>query len=73
MQELRLETLYLGFRTRRGVHLGDFRRQYGQDLLSNPPGLASRLINEKKLEVRGDWLCPTPLGLAIADSLALIW
>lgn len=72
-EELRLETIYLGFRTRRGVHLDDFQRQYGQDLLSDPPGLASRLINEKKLEIRGDWLCPTTLGLAIADSLAIIW
>jgi oxygen-independent coproporphyrinogen-3 oxidase len=72
-EELRLETLYLGFRTRWGIHLGDFLRYYGQDLLSNPPGLASRLIDEKKLEVRADRLCPTPRGLAVADSLALLW
>ncbi|MEW6382339.1 MAG: coproporphyrinogen-III oxidase family protein [bacterium] len=73
LEELRLETLYLGFRTRQGIRVEDFHRQFGQNLLSDPPGLASRLIHEGKLEVRGDRLCPTPRGLAVADALALLW
>ncbi|MCL6583858.1 MAG: radical SAM family heme chaperone HemW [bacterium] len=72
-EELRLETLYLGFRTRQGIHLTEFCRRFGQNLLSDPPGLANRLIDEGKLEVRGEWLCPTRQGLAIADALALMW
>ncbi|OHE23109.1 MAG: hypothetical protein A2X92_01175, partial [Syntrophus sp. GWC2_56_31] len=32
-EQLRLEALFLGLRTRRGIHLADFKNRYGQDLL----------------------------------------
>ncbi|MGA1874920.1 MAG: radical SAM family heme chaperone HemW [bacterium] len=71
--EFRMETLYFGFRTRDGLDLEKFYGQFGQDLLADPPGLANRLIREKKLEIRNGRLCPTPRGLALADALALLW
>lgn len=71
--ELRLETLYFGFRTRAGLHLPEFQRHYGQNLLHTPPGLADRLIQEKVLKVEGEYLVPTRSGLAVADALALLW
>ena len=73
LDELRLETLYFGFRTRRGLHLKNFTQHYRQDLLADPPGLAYRLIQENKLTLHRKRLCPTSQGLALADSLALLW
>ncbi len=73
LEELRMETLYFGFRTRRGLDLKNFQQQFGQDILNNPPDPAYRLIQENKLTLNGKRLCPTSRGLALADSLALLW
>ena len=37
-EQLRLEALFLGFRTRRGIHLEEFKRRYGQDLAGGKGG-----------------------------------
>ncbi len=73
INELRLETLYFGFRTSRGIDLKKIQEKFNQNLISDPPGLAHRLIQEKKLILFNGYLAPTTLGLALADALPLLW
>ena len=70
--QLRMETLFLGFRTKRGVNLTDFQRRFGRDLLADKGKILKRLGEEGLVEVRNGFLRPTPAGMAIADSLAAI-
>jgi oxygen-independent coproporphyrinogen-3 oxidase len=67
-----MEALLLGFRTKRGVNLEDFRRQFSQDLLVEKAGILKRLGKEGLVEIRDGFLRPTRAGMAVADSLALI-
>jgi len=71
-EQLRLEALFLGFRTRRGVCLEMFKTRYGQNLLVEKRDLLKRLSEEGLVEIRDGFLRPTRAGMAIADSLALI-
>ncbi|MBA4423914.1 MAG: coproporphyrinogen III oxidase, partial [Syntrophus sp. (in: bacteria)] len=71
-EQLRLEALFLGFRTRRGIHLGDFKRRHGQDLLAKKGEILKKLTEDGLLEIRNGFLRPTRAGMAVADSLALI-
>jgi len=70
--QLRLEALFLGLRTLRGISLEDFARDYRSDLLTEKKGIISKLQEEGFLCVREGALLPTRAGLAVADSLALI-
>jgi oxygen-independent coproporphyrinogen-3 oxidase len=70
--ELRLEALFLGLRTRRGIELGGFKRRYGQDLAAEKEKMLTHLEREGLVEIREGFLRPTRAGLAVADSLALI-
>ena len=71
-EELRLEALFLGFRTRDGIHLAEFKTFYGVDLLSEKADIISNLVHEGILRREGAFLRPTRKGLAVADRLALI-
>jgi oxygen-independent coproporphyrinogen III oxidase len=71
-EQLRLEALFLGFRTRRGIDLEDFRQRYGRDLLMQKRGILTRLSGEGLVEIIDGFLRPTRAGMAVADSLALI-
>ena len=71
-EQLRLEALFLGFRTRRGIHLEDFKRRYGQDLLAEKVEIMRKLTEDSLVEIRDGFLMPTRAGMAVADSLALI-
>jgi len=71
--QFRLETLMLGFRTRRGIDLEAFKSRHGEDLLLDETGKTIRRLQDEGLvEVRGGFLKPTRSGMAVADSLALI-
>jgi oxygen-independent coproporphyrinogen-3 oxidase len=70
--QLRMETLFLGFRTSRGVNLADFRRRFDQDLLMEKGKILNKLGEEGLVEIRDGFLRPTRAGMAVADSLALI-
>lgn len=70
--QLRLESLFLGFRTRRGICLETFRSRYGRDLLTDKKEMIERLAEEGLVEIRNGYLRPTRAGMAVADSLALI-
>jgi len=70
--QLRLEGLFLGFRTRRGICLETFKTRYGMDLLAEKKEMIERLSRGGIVEIRDGFLRPTPSGMAVADSLALI-
>jgi oxygen-independent coproporphyrinogen-3 oxidase len=71
-EQLRLEALFLGFRTRRGICLETFKIRYGWDLLADKRDMVERLSGEGLVEIRDGFLRPTCAGIAVADSLALI-
>jgi oxygen-independent coproporphyrinogen-3 oxidase len=71
-EQLRLESLFLGFRTQRGVCLEGYKDRYGRDLLADKRDMIERLSREGLVEIRDGFLRPTRAGMAVADSLALI-
>ncbi|MBU4583520.1 MAG: radical SAM family heme chaperone HemW [Proteobacteria bacterium] len=71
-EQLRMEALFLGFRTRRGIFLEAFKIRYGRDLLADKRDMVERLSAEGLVEIRDGFLRPTRAGMAVADSLALI-
>jgi oxygen-independent coproporphyrinogen-3 oxidase len=72
IEQLQLEALFLGLRTRRGISLQDFTRAYQFDLIAEKKEIIEKLMEEGFLSVQEGYLIPTRSGLAIADSLALI-
>jgi oxygen-independent coproporphyrinogen-3 oxidase len=72
MEQLRLEALYLGLRTKKGVSLHDFKNRYHYDLFAEKKEILDRLREEGLITIRDGRLSPTQTGLAVADSLALI-
>lgn len=72
MEELRLEALFLGLRTKKGIHLKEFAEQYEYDLLAEKREVLAKLQEEGLLSIQNGYLIPTLDGLALADSLALI-
>ena len=72
MEQLRLEALYLGLRTRKGVYLEDFKNQYDCDLFTEKKKMLDKLQEEGFISIRDGHLYPTQTGLAVADSLSQI-
>jgi oxygen-independent coproporphyrinogen-3 oxidase len=72
MEQLRLEALHLGLRTKKGVSLKDFNNQYGPDLFTEREKVLNKLQEEGYISIQDGHLYPTPTGLAVADSLSLI-
>jgi len=71
-EQLRLEAIYLGLRTQKGINVKGFLENYKYDLLSERKGLLTKLQQEGFLAIEDDRLYPTRAGLAVADRLALI-
>jgi oxygen-independent coproporphyrinogen-3 oxidase len=63
-EQLELERLYLGLRTRRGVRLPSLRKE------SLPA--VRELKRAGLVSIRGDRLCPTRRGYLVADSLPVL-
>lgn len=72
VEHLQLEALYFGLRTKKGINLEDFKNRYAWDLWMEKKEILRRLEEEGFISIRNGQLSPTPMGLAIADSLALI-
>jgi oxygen-independent coproporphyrinogen-3 oxidase len=72
MEQLRLEALYLGLRTKKGVSLQDFENRYDYDLFTEKKEILDKLEEEGLISIQDGHLYPTQTGLAIADSLSLI-
>ena len=70
--QLALEALFLGLRTKEGIHLGQYETAYGCNLLSDKKQAIDALIRNKLVELKDGCLRPTLDGMAVADSLALI-
>ncbi|MFA5324169.1 MAG: radical SAM family heme chaperone HemW [Smithella sp.] len=71
-EQLQLEALFLGLRTKAGINLKNYKSKYGVDLLADKKTIIDALIKNKLVELRNGFLRPTRSGMAIADSLALI-
>ena len=69
-EQLQLEALYLGLRTKKGIHLEEYTRHYRCDLLKKKERLLTKLQEDGLICVKNGRLSPTRSGLAIADSLA---
>ena len=71
-EQLRLEAIFLGLRTRKGIDLKDLLENHKYDLLAEKKALLTRLQQEGMLTLKDDHLYPTRAGLAVADRLALM-
>ncbi|MBN1365479.1 MAG: radical SAM family heme chaperone HemW [Syntrophaceae bacterium] len=71
-EQLRLEAWFLGLRTKAGIDLKFYNTKYGDDLLANKKNIIHVLVKNKLLKLNDGFLRPTLLGMAVADSLALI-
>ncbi len=72
IDQLRLEALYLGLRTKQGISLSDFKNRYHTDLLTQKKRILTKLEEEGLISISEGCLHPTRAGLAVADSLSLI-
>ena len=72
MEQLRLEALYFGLRTKKGIFLQDFRNQYCFDLFTEKREILTTLEGEGFISIQDGHLYPTKTGLAVADRLSLI-
>jgi oxygen-independent coproporphyrinogen-3 oxidase len=72
MEQLRLEALYLGLRTKKGISLRDFKNRYHYDLSTQKKKILAKLKEEGFISIEDGYLSPTQTGLAVADSLSLI-
>jgi len=72
MDQLRLEALFLGLRTKRGIDLRGFIDNYQYDLVAEKKDILPRLQEEGLLSLQNGYLIPTRAGLAVADRLALM-
>ena len=71
-EQLQLESLFLGLRTKNGINLESYKMRFGVDLLSVKKTMIEALIKHGLVELSNGFLRPTTRGMAIADSLALI-
>ena len=72
VEQLRLEALYFGMRTKKGIQLREFGDRYHCNLASEKSSMLTRLQEEELVSIQGGYLRPTRTGLALADSLSLI-
>jgi oxygen-independent coproporphyrinogen III oxidase len=71
-EQLQLEALFLGLRTKAGIDLKRYKTRYGVDLLADKKTIIDTLIKNKLVELKNGFLRPTRAGMDVADSLALI-
>ena len=71
-EQLQLEALFLGLRTKAGIDLQLYKQKYGVDLLAEKKTILEKLLENKLVQLESGFLSPTRAGLAVADSLALI-
>lgn len=72
LEQLRMEALYFGFRTKRGIRGPAFKDRYGLDLFRTEESALRGMFDEGLIRLDGDALCPTRRGLALADRLCLL-
>ncbi len=70
--QLQLEALFLGLRTKDGIDLKLYQEKHGLDLLAEKKQVIEKLLENDLVKIEQGFLKPTLYGLAVADSLALI-
>ncbi|MBN1613720.1 MAG: radical SAM family heme chaperone HemW [Deltaproteobacteria bacterium] len=70
LEQLRLEALFLGLRTRWGIHLPDFSSRFKCDLLEEKREALDKLTGDGFLTIDREFLRPTRAGMAVADGIA---
>jgi oxygen-independent coproporphyrinogen III oxidase len=71
-EQLQLEALFLGLRTKAGIDLELYKDKYGMDLRAEKKQIIEKLLENKLVKLEKGFLIPTLAGLAVADGLALI-
>ena len=71
-EQLQLEALFLGLRTKAGIDLKRYKTKYSVDLPEDKKTIIDALIKNKLVELKDGFLRPTRAGMTVADSLALI-
>jgi len=71
-EQLALEALFLGMRTKDGINLERYKACFDSDLLIERKQIIEELIKNNLVELQNGSLRPTLAGMAVADSLALI-
>ncbi len=66
-EEKKLESLFLGFRTKKGIALGALKGYKKVEIVIN------RLIESGLIEIQGDRAVPTKKGFLVADSMPLMF
>ncbi len=77
-EQLAIEAVLLGLRTRDGIELEDCRRRFGVDLIAGNEAHVRRQVEAGLLRYRESpsgsrVLAPTLHGMAVADSLTIEW
>jgi oxygen-independent coproporphyrinogen-3 oxidase len=72
MEQMRLEALYLGLRTKKGVNFEEYKSRYQYDLFAEKKEMINKLRQEGLISIEDGRLYPTQAGLAVADRIALI-
>lgn len=72
LEQLQMEALFLGMRTKDGINLKLYETRFQTNLMIDKKKIIDELINNKLVELKDGCLCPTLAGMAVADSLALI-
>ena len=70
--QMRLEDLFLGLRTREGIDLRTWMERYGYDLREKRTEMIADMIREGCLTFDGNRIRPTCKGFAVADRLAVM-
>lgn len=68
--ELAMEALFLGLRTRDGIDLDRYARQYGRDLMKENGRQLEQWSRMGLVEIADGRIRPTRSGMAVADTLA---
>ena len=69
--DLRLERLCLGLRTKKGISVEEYTGNTAGGLTENKKNLLNTFIQEDLIYLEGGFLKPTRRGMAVADALAL--
>jgi oxygen-independent coproporphyrinogen-3 oxidase len=72
LEQMQLETLFLGLRTATGIDLRLYQSKFGIDLLVDKKTMLDKLLENKLINLEDGFIIPTRTGMAMADSLALI-
>jgi oxygen-independent coproporphyrinogen-3 oxidase len=72
LEQLQLEALYLGLRTKKGICIQEFSEKYSWNILAEKEKPFAELQQEGLVILENGFVYPTRNGLALSDSLALI-